>query len=66
MKMTFEITVDVPDGKPICGVSLLISRDAIKWEQILLFAFDRPTRVRDGKHIKFDGEKTATIVKVGE
>lgn len=35
-------------------------------ESLAMFAFDRPTRVREGKHIRFNGEKSATIVRVGK
>ena len=63
MKMVFEIEADVPDGEPISIVSLNVSREGLKWEPVLTAALGKPQRVREGKHLRIDKDKT-TVIKV--
>lgn len=64
--LTFEIEVETDDLTRISGLQLSLQREGSEaWQSALLFRFPRPTRVRNGKHLKINSQ-AATVVAVGE
>ena len=64
-KVTFECEVDLPADGLIAAVELRVMNPDREWESVLLFAFARPQKARDGKHLKIS-EKFGKVVKVGK
>ena len=66
-KMKFTIEFEVPeDIESFIGVDLLLHtlKDGYPWESVMAFS-SRKQRVRDGKHLHFDGDM-CTVKAVGE
>jgi len=72
MKVTFECEVDLKGDERISAIELRVKRfdenaDVFDehFEQELYFVFPRPTKVREGKHLRIN-RGYCEVVEVGE
>lgn len=64
-KVTFECEVELPADGRIGGVELFVQDECSHWVSRLAFILPRMQRVREGKHLRFNGQ-SGKVVELGE
>ncbi len=66
MKVVFECELDLDpkDGARFDVIQVSVQQNN-EWRTKLMFAFSRANTVREGKHLRLDGDK-CVVVKVGK